>query len=86
MPITRTIARGSCRATLHEDDPDGRRVVVTITDARAVTVNPWGSHLAASVHLEPRTVRELHETLTAFLAGDDDDAARLAALQQDGEA
>jgi hypothetical protein len=77
--------RGECRASLHDDETV--RVLVTMP-GRALAVNPRTDALSVIVHMDPREVRELHETLTAFLAGEDDDTAawrlsRAAAAEPD---
>lgn len=72
MPITRTVGRGSCRATLHDDETV--RVLVTVP-ARSLTANPRAGGLEAVVQMDPHDVRDLYDTLRAFLAGEDDDPA-----------
>jgi hypothetical protein len=67
VPITRTVGRGGCRATLHEDDDDAR-ILVTILGAYSATTNPHGplQRLGVVVHLDDHTARELYATLAAY--------------------
>jgi hypothetical protein len=85
VPITRTVGRGSCRATLHEYEHDAR-ILVTILGADSVTTNPHAlQRLGVVVHLDDATMRDLYATLAAYYAPNGEMPADVVALMDRGE-